>query len=233
MNSSNHYHTLRVNHQASQQEIKASYRRLVKEFHPDSQAQQASHERIIALNEAYEILGDPKKRSHYDYQLKVSPEAFAAQKRAERTAQAQNSYQRYRQSQQDSEQYLQQWYQNIYLPLNRLLSRILNPLNRQIDELAGDPFDEQLMTVFQTYLEHSRQYLAQAKSLFSSQPNPAKLAKVAAYLYHCLNHLSDGLEELELFTFNYDDRSLHTGQELFRMARKLKTEAQQVVSFYF
>jgi molecular chaperone DnaJ len=233
MNSSNHYQTLEVNHQATQQEIKQSYRRLVKKFHPDSRAEQSSHDRIIEINAAYEVLGDPQKRSHYDHQLCLHDELLSARRRADRTAAAQNHYQSYRAAQQDGELHLQQWYKNIYLPLNRLLSRILKPLHRQIEQLSGDPFDDGLMAAFQGYVHNCRQYLNQAKMLFSSQPNPAKLARVAALLYHCLNHISDGIEELELFTLNYDDRCLHTGQELFSMARRLKTEAQQTVSHYF
>ncbi|TRT82937.1 MAG: molecular chaperone DnaJ, partial [Microcystis aeruginosa Ma_AC_P_19900807_S299] len=66
--------------------------------------------------------------------------------------------------------------------------------------------------------------------LFCQRPNPAKMAKVAASLYYCLNHLTDGLEELETFTLNYDDHSLHTGQEMFRMAQRLQVEAKQIAS---
>ncbi|MFM6065137.1 MAG: molecular chaperone DnaJ, partial [Microcystis panniformis] len=31
-------------------------------------------------------------------------------------------------------------------------------------------------------------------------------------------------------TLNYDDRSLHTGQEMFRMAQRLQVEAKQIAS---
>ena len=96
--------------------------------------------------------------------------------------------------------------------------------------MLSDLFDDQLMAVFQDYLETCRQNLDRAKTLFSQRPNPAKMAKVAASLYYCLNHLTDGLEELETFTLNYDDRSLHTGQEMFRMAQRLQVEAKQIAS---
>ena len=52
---------------------------------------------------------------------------------------------------------------------------------------------------------------------------------VAAHLYYCLNQVSDGIEDLELFTLNYDDYYLHTGQELFRIADKLRLEAQAAI----
>ena len=48
----NHYQVLQVNPKASQQEIKRSYRRLAKQFHPDSQPETQNCDRIIALNAA-------------------------------------------------------------------------------------------------------------------------------------------------------------------------------------
>jgi len=47
----------------------------------------------------------------------------------------------------------------------------------------------------------------------------------AANLYYCLDRLSDGLEELERFTLNYDAQYLNMGQELFKIANELYTEA--------
>ena len=69
----------------------------------------------------------------------------------------------------------------------------------------------------------------QAKRIFSTQPNPANLAKVAAALYYCLNQVEDGIDELDWFSCNYDDSHLHTGQELFRIVHCLLTEAKAMV----
>ncbi len=54
--ASNHYDTLKVNPSASQAEIKQAYRRLVKQFHPDTN-QEADHDQIVRINAAYEVLG--------------------------------------------------------------------------------------------------------------------------------------------------------------------------------
>jgi molecular chaperone DnaJ len=222
----NHYQTLEISHKSTPDEIKKAYRRLAKQFHPDRQTGSASHEKIVAINAAYEILSDPLRRADYDSQLSLnSPE-----RRAQRTATAQANYHRYKEAQQDDEAQVKQWYNKTYSPINRLIGQIIRPLKRQIDRLSADPFDDELMSVFQDYLETCRQNLDRAKSLFSQYPNPSKMAKVAASLYYCLNHLSDGLEELETFTLNYDDRSLHTGQEMFRMALRLQVEAKQIAS---
>jgi curved DNA-binding protein CbpA len=62
-----YYQTLNLNPGASYEEIKKSYRSLVKELHPDRRpADPESETRIKEINEAYEVLKDPEKRSRYD-----------------------------------------------------------------------------------------------------------------------------------------------------------------------
>lgn len=224
MTNDNHYQILEVNQTATQQEIKQAYRRLVKQFHPDTQKESSDREKIISLNAAYEILGDPQRRHTYDRQLSGKN---VISRRQQRTAQAQQQYKRDRDREQATELHLQQWSKEIYAPLNRLISLILNPLDTQIELLSADPFDDRLMEEFRDYLDDCRSYLNKAKQVFASQPNPSKFAKVAASLYYCLDRIGDGLDELDLFTLNYDDRSLHTGKELFTIARQLRQEARQ------
>ncbi len=229
MSDSNHYKTLDVSPKATATEIKQAYRRLAKLFHPDSQCETADAEKIIQLNAAYEVLGDPNRRRSYDRQLRTHLPQPGQQNRQQRTARAQQHYQRHRRTSQDADVQLCEWLQHVYRPVNRFISCILNPLNAQLDELAADPFDDELMTDFQAYLEDCYHYLNQAQLTFRSQPNPSAVAGAAASLYYCLNQLGDGIEELKLFTLNYDDHYLHTGQELFRIANRLRYEAQDAV----
>jgi len=220
MTSSNHYDTLDISRTATSAEIKQSYRRLAKLFHPDSNRETADHEQIVRINAAYEVLSDPQRRRTYDQKL----HQVDSENRQQRAAKAQTHYRR--QTGQAADEQLQQWLQQVYVPVNRLVCRILNPLAEQIEELSADPFDDELMTDFQSYLEDCRGYLNQAQLVFRSLPNPATVAGVAAHLYYCLNQLGDGIEDLNLFTLNYDDHYLHTGQELFRIAAGLRREAQ-------
>ena len=111
-----------------------------------------------------------------------------------------------------------------------MVSAILSPLEAEIDDLAADPFDDELMANFEAYLQDCSQYLQQARQKLSSQPNPAQLAGVAADVYYCLDRLEDGIKELEFFTLNYNDHYLHTGLEIFRIASKLSYQAQDKVS---
>ena len=220
----NYYQILQVSQTATHKEIKQAYRRLAKQFHPDSQTETANHEQIILINAAYEVLSDGQTRRTYDQQLSGKlPPSF--HQRQQRNAAAQKYHQQSRQEQKKPEFAQFRWIKDVYLPLNSLISRIVNPLEQEIENLSADPFDDRLMFVFENYLQTCRSYLEQAKLTFISQPNPSNYASIAANLYYCLNHISDALEELERFTQSYDDYYLRTGKELFNLATRLHTEA--------
>lgn len=233
--SQTHYDTLDISPSASTAEVKRAYRDLVKQFHPDRNPGQANHDRIADINVAYEVLSDPHKRRTYDRLLHytqrddpTTPSTADTQERQRRNRTAQSQHRR-RQSGKSADEQLQRWVLQVYQPVNRRLIQILNPLNDQIDDLAADPFDDELMGDFQDYIDECRESLQKAHQSFRSMPNPSTVAGVAAHLYYCLNQVGDGLDELERFTSSYNEHYLHTGQELFRIANGLRYEAQMAM----
>ena len=67
MEFKDYYNVLGVGRDASQEDIKAAYRRLARKWHPDVNAGDASAEkRFKEINEAHEVLGDPETRRKYD-----------------------------------------------------------------------------------------------------------------------------------------------------------------------
>ncbi|GAA7104862.1 DnaJ domain-containing protein [Helicobacter pylori] len=60
------YQTLNVSENASQDEIKKSYRRLARKYHPDLNKTKEAEEKFKEINAAYEILSDEEKRRQYD-----------------------------------------------------------------------------------------------------------------------------------------------------------------------
>ena len=60
------YKVLGVTQNASESEIKKAYRSLSYKYHPDKNPDPSVAEQYKSINEAYETLNDPQKRSQYD-----------------------------------------------------------------------------------------------------------------------------------------------------------------------
>ena len=61
-----YYEVLGVPRTASTDEIQESYRRLARRHHPDVNSDPSAEERFKEVNEAYQVLKDPKTRERYD-----------------------------------------------------------------------------------------------------------------------------------------------------------------------
>lgn len=65
--NADYYRTLGVNEKAEADEIKKAYRRLAKQYHPDSTGgDKAKEVRFKEISAAYDVLGDTGKRAQYD-----------------------------------------------------------------------------------------------------------------------------------------------------------------------
>jgi len=61
-----YYAVLGVEPGAGEAEIKKAFRRLARKYHPDVSKARDAEDRFKAVNEAYEVLRDPQRRTEYD-----------------------------------------------------------------------------------------------------------------------------------------------------------------------
>ena len=66
-NFRDYYEILGISKDSTGEEIKKSFRRLARQYHPDlNPGNKAAEEKFKDINEAYEVLSDPSKRAQYD-----------------------------------------------------------------------------------------------------------------------------------------------------------------------
>jgi curved DNA-binding protein len=66
MKYKDYYETMGLERSASQEDVKRSYRKLARKYHPDLSKHTDAEDRFKELGEAYEVLKDPEKRAAYD-----------------------------------------------------------------------------------------------------------------------------------------------------------------------
>lgn len=66
MEFKDYYKVMDVDREATQEQIKRSYRKLARKFHPDVSKEVDAEVRFKEVGEAYEVLKDPEKRAAYD-----------------------------------------------------------------------------------------------------------------------------------------------------------------------
>ena len=214
------YRVLGVAPGASAAEIKSAYRALVKQHHPDTaEAGGVDPERILAINAAWEVLGDAEARQRFD--------AGRGQRAARGTASAHAaSPSRRRSATADAD--LEQWLLQVYGPMDRLLGQVLDPFAAQLKALSADPYDDTLMDDFCAYLERSQQKLEKAEALYRSMVCPNTAQGFGLSVYHLLAEVQDAVVELERYTAGYVDDYLRDGREMLREAslRRRRLQAQ-------
>ncbi|MFZ4430444.1 MAG: DnaJ C-terminal domain-containing protein [Phycisphaerales bacterium] len=86
MAARDYYDILGVGRQASADEIKSSYRKLARQYHPDVNKAADAQRKFTEVQQAYDVLSDEKKRGMYDRFGHAAFESGAAEQAAARAA---------------------------------------------------------------------------------------------------------------------------------------------------
>ena len=212
----NLYEELGLKENATQSEIKSSYRCLVKQHHPDAGGEK---DRFLAIQNAWETLNDPFKKEQYDktlFSLQQSSN-FRNENWEEKVNSTKNSS-----TIKDTE--VKNWIKNIYNPTNRFISQIIKPLSQEIKELSADPYDDELMDKFCNYIALSQKKIEKVDKLYKSTTVPISISSIGLDLYHCFSQVKDALSELEKYTQGYVDDYLFDGKEMMKEAKRIQSK---------
>ena len=212
----NFYKELGLEKNATKSEIKSSYRSLVKQHHPDAGGEK---ERFLAIQNAWETLNDPIKKEQYDRNFFSSNSSFDSLN--ENWEEKLNS-KKYNSSNKDKE--VETWIKEIYTPINRLISQIIKPLNKEIKELSADPYDDELMENFCSYISLSQKKIEKVEKIYNKKLVPKSISNLGLDLYHCFSQVKDALSELDRYTEGYVDNYLFDGKEMIKEAKIIQSK---------
>ena len=210
----NFYKQLGLKQNASKIEIKSAYRLLAKKYHPDTGG---DNEKFLALQLAWETLNDPQKKAIYDQSL-INHENYFINENKNWSSELKNKTNNSTNRDQD----IKDWINKIYNPINRFISEVTKPLNEEIKKLSADPYDDELMDAFSSYLNKSRKIIEKASSLFKSRAVPSSISSIGLDLYHCFSQVQDALNELERYTHGYVDDYLFDGKQMMKEAKRIQ-----------
>lgn len=215
------YQVLQIPRAASAADIKAAYRQLVKQHHPDAGG---DPKRIVAINVAYEILGDPAARKAYDGT--VAPGVPFDRDATTPPRSRQHAWRTGGAGVAQQEQLLL-WLRLVFDPVCRQMGKVINPFHSQLRALAANPYDDQLMEAFCCYIKASQRRLDVMDVAYRSCSAPRLAKGMSIGLFQCFNQLREAIDQLDLYTKGYVDDCLRDGQEMLRQAKRMRMNLQQ------
>ena len=97
-------------------------------------------------------------------------------------------------------------------------------MSQEIKELSADPYDEELMENFCSYITISQRKIEKVDKLYKSISVPNSISSLGLDLYHCFSQVKDALSELDKYTQGYVDDYLFDGKEMMKEAKRIQSK---------
>lgn len=214
-----HYQILGVSSNVTSEEIKRAYRKLAKEQHPDareghheSEEKRAATEEMMAINEAYSTLMDEAKRAQYDVKIGITKTIFVKPVF----------------SSLDEDQEREKFLRKVFYPARSAMVRVLGSYKKHLKDLSADPYDDELLESFQTYVDKIESTLRRGSDAFARNATPRSLEAAVHMMKNAIAQAADGLEELRYFCMNYDYNHLSMAENLFRISHDLSRQSLEL-----
>jgi len=212
----NFYEELGLKKNATKSEIKSSYRSLVKKHHPDKGGEK---EQFLSIQNAWETLNDPIKKAAYDKKIFSSSSLFDSL-----NVNWEEKFNSKKNNSSIKDKEVETWIKEIYIPINRLICHIIKPLNNEIKALSADPYDDQLMENFCSYINLSEKKIEKVEKIYNKKLVPKSISALGLDLYHCFSKVKDALLEFDRYTKGYVDDYLFDGKEMIKEAKRIQSK---------
>lgn len=169
---------------------------------------------MARVNEAYETLIDKHRRAAYDSAIGANGQSRAMKGRQPIIPN----------EDEDRELYLRQ----LFHPARSAIVRVLGKYRQQLSDLSQDIYDDQLVGVFEKYVNEVEDTLRKASNDLSKMAVPSSLRAPVQMMRYSIAQAVDGLEELQRFCQNYDYQHLHMAENLFKESNDLSRKALQL-----
>lgn len=200
-----YYEILGVPPRATAEEIRKAFRQAARARHPDMAGDEAG---MVQLNQAYETLRDPEQRRAYDrslhggVQLRRPPAPSV--------------------SVVDPLDFMVR----VFQPIDWAIARTVKHLDRAVDELAYDVYDDHYVERFQAAVEQASEAVTEAVWALRRSRWPAKWDPALHLYSQGMRQIEDALEDFEQFPLNYDSDLVVLGRQILRGGTEIMDEAR-------
>ena len=97
-------------------------------------------------------------------------------------------------------------------------------MKNEIKELSADPYDDQLMENFVSYISISQKKIEKVEKIFNKKLVPKPISALGLDLYHCFSQVKDALSEFDRYTQGYVDDYLFDGKEMIKEAKRIQSK---------